>query len=191
VERSGLRPRENFVEGRAVVNNRLYRSRTDRMVAGVCGGLGEYFGIDSTLVRLFFVVAAILTGGLMILIYLVMMLVIPGEPFGLAKPTPAESMDEPSTPTPSEPPPGIDEPPQFSFGSGSIAGSSRFSSTPTTYDQIGRRRQLVGWGLVALGTLVLMANLNLLGWLNLHVTWPGFLILAGVLLLLRQHYQRY
>ncbi len=174
-----------------MITNRLYRSRTDRMVAGVSGGLGEYFGIDSTLVRLFFVIAAILTGGLMILIYLVMMFVIPGEPFGLAKPMSAESMDDPSTPNPLEEPSGIDEPSRFSFGRGSIAGSSRFSSTPATYDQIGRRRQLVGWGLVALGALVLMANLNLLSWLNLHVTWPGFLILAGVLLLLRQHYQRY
>lgn len=161
------------------------------MVAGVSGGLGEYFGIDSTLVRLFFVITAILTGGLMILIYVVMTVVIPGEPFGLAKPTSAESMDDPSNPNPLEQPSGINDPPRFSFGSGAIAGSSRFSSSPTTYDQIGHRRQLMGWALVALGALVLMANLNLLSWLNLHVTWPAFLILAGFLLLLRQHYQRY
>ncbi len=172
-------------------NNRLYRSRADRMVAGVCGGLGEYFGIDPTLARLFFVIAAIFTGGLMILVYLVMILVIPAEPFGLARPASAESMANPATPNPLESPAGNDEPPQFGFGGGSIAGSSHFDTAPMSYEPIQHRRQLAGWALIALGALVLMANLNLLSWLNLHVTWPAFLVLAGVLLLLRQHSRRY
>ena len=58
---------------------RLYRSRTDRMIAGVCGGLGEYFGIDPTLVRLLFVFAALFYGP-GILAYLILMLVVPEEP---------------------------------------------------------------------------------------------------------------
>ncbi len=37
---------------------KLYRSRTDSMIAGVCGGLGKYFEIDATLIRLVFVVAS-------------------------------------------------------------------------------------------------------------------------------------
>ncbi len=49
------------------------------MIAGVCGGLAEYFGIDPTLVRLFFVFAA-LAGGPGLIIYLVMMLVVPEKP---------------------------------------------------------------------------------------------------------------
>jgi phage shock protein C len=58
---------------------RLYRSRTDRMIAGVCGGLGEYFGIDPTLVRLLFVFAALFYGP-GVLAYLILMLVVPEEP---------------------------------------------------------------------------------------------------------------
>jgi phage shock protein C len=58
---------------------RLYRSREDRMIAGVCGGLGEYFGIDPTLVRLLFVFAALFYGP-GILAYLILMLVVPEEP---------------------------------------------------------------------------------------------------------------
>jgi phage shock protein C len=38
------------------MTNRLYRSRKDRLVGGVCGGLGAYFGIDPVIVRLVFVV---------------------------------------------------------------------------------------------------------------------------------------
>jgi phage shock protein PspC (stress-responsive transcriptional regulator) len=41
---------------------RLYRSRTDKKIAGVCGGLGEYFGIDPTVVRLVAVIALIGSG---------------------------------------------------------------------------------------------------------------------------------
>ncbi|MBQ6747183.1 MAG: PspC domain-containing protein [Bacteroidaceae bacterium] len=56
----------------------LRRSRTDKMVAGVCGGLGKYFGLDSTILRLVFVLLLIFAGtGL--LAYLIMWLVIPYE----------------------------------------------------------------------------------------------------------------
>ena len=41
---------------------KLYRSRTHRMVAGVCGGLGEYFNVDATLIRALFLVLAVFGG---------------------------------------------------------------------------------------------------------------------------------
>ena len=41
-------------------NKQLYRSRENRMIGGVCAGLGEFFGIDPTIVRLFFVFGALL-----------------------------------------------------------------------------------------------------------------------------------
>lgn len=60
---------------------KLYRSRKQRMIAGVCGGLGEYFGIDPTLMRLIFVVAGLFSGGLLAIIaYLIFMIVVPEEP---------------------------------------------------------------------------------------------------------------
>lgn len=57
---------------------KLYRSKTDRRLAGVCGGLGEYFGIDSTLVRLGFALFT-LAGGSGLFIYLIAALIIPEE----------------------------------------------------------------------------------------------------------------
>jgi phage shock protein C len=57
----------------------LYRSRNERMLMGVCGGLGEYFKIDPTLVRLAFVIATLL-GGPGLIAYIVLMIVVPEEP---------------------------------------------------------------------------------------------------------------
>lgn len=57
---------------------RLYRSRDNRMIAGVCAGLAEYVEIDPTIVRLLFVLG-IFAGGATFWAYLVMMLVIPEE----------------------------------------------------------------------------------------------------------------
>ena len=58
---------------------KLYRSRVDRKIGGVCGGLGEYFGIDPTLVRLLFVLGLLGVGGTL-LAYLILLIVIPEEP---------------------------------------------------------------------------------------------------------------
>ena len=58
---------------------RLYRSRTDRMIGGVCGGLGKYLNVDPTLVRLVFALTA-LFGGPGLLAYLIMLIVVPEEP---------------------------------------------------------------------------------------------------------------
>lgn len=58
---------------------RLYRSRTDRMLAGVCGGIADYLGADPTVVRIVTVVVALLPGPA-ILAYLAAWLLIPEEP---------------------------------------------------------------------------------------------------------------
>ena len=59
---------------------KLYRSTSDRMVAGICGGLGEYFDIDSTVVRLIAVFGTIFTGSALFWAYIIMLVVIPEEP---------------------------------------------------------------------------------------------------------------
>ncbi len=58
--------------------NRLYRSRNDRMLAGVCGGLGDYFGVDSSLIRLALVLL-IIFGGTGVFAYIIAWIVIPEE----------------------------------------------------------------------------------------------------------------
>jgi phage shock protein PspC (stress-responsive transcriptional regulator) len=59
---------------------RLYRSRSDRMLSGLCAGLGTYVGIDPTIVRLVFALGSIFLFPIPIIVYLVMMLVVPEEP---------------------------------------------------------------------------------------------------------------
>jgi phage shock protein C len=59
---------------------KLYRSVTDKMLAGVCGGLAEYFAIDPVIVRLIFVLAVIF-GGSGILAYIILWIIIPQKPF--------------------------------------------------------------------------------------------------------------
>ncbi|MBO5902134.1 MAG: PspC domain-containing protein [Alistipes sp.] len=60
------------------MDKKLRRSRTDRKISGVCGGLAHYLGIDSTAVR---VAMALLTlfGGMSLIVYLVMWLIMPEE----------------------------------------------------------------------------------------------------------------
>ncbi|MEV6706754.1 PspC domain-containing protein [Micromonospora wenchangensis] len=92
----------------------LRRPTTDRMVAGVASGLGRYFAVDPTLVRVLFAVATLVTGGVAALAYPVMWFLMPEEPAGApAWPHPADPMAQPrpawqqaaptARPTPAEP----------------------------------------------------------------------------------------
>lgn len=58
--------------------SRLYRSETNRIIAGVCGGLGDYFNIDPTILRVIFILLTVF-GGSGILIYIILWIVIPSE----------------------------------------------------------------------------------------------------------------
>ena len=57
---------------------RLYRSKKERIIAGVCGGLGEYFGIDPTIVRIIWVLLGLM-GGSGIIAYIIAWIIIPEE----------------------------------------------------------------------------------------------------------------
>lgn len=63
---------------------KLYRSRTNKMIAGICGGLGDYFNVDPTIVRIAFVVISLLPGP-SIIFYLLGWIIIPVEPAGADK----------------------------------------------------------------------------------------------------------
>lgn len=58
---------------------KLYRSRADRRIGGVCGGLANYFNIDATMVRLLFILGLLFVGGTFFA-YIILMIVIPEEP---------------------------------------------------------------------------------------------------------------
>ncbi len=139
---------------------RLTRSRSDYMLGGVCAGLGHYFGIDPTIVRLIFVLLAI-SGGSGVLLYLVLWIVIPredltqgpltGDEFGRRARQMGEEMRQ-------------------------------VAAQPNT-----RTAQFLGIALVVVGLIYLVQNLHLpwLNWFNVNIAWPAVLIIAGILLLSR------
>jgi len=64
-------PRENL--------KRLYRSGTERVLGGVCGGIGEYFNVDPTIIRLLWVAFSLLFG-VGIIVYLIAWIIVPRNP---------------------------------------------------------------------------------------------------------------
>ena len=64
--------------------NQICRSRNHRMIAGVCGGIAEYFGLDPTIVRIAFVIGALvmapMSAPLVVLLYSILAMLLPLEP---------------------------------------------------------------------------------------------------------------
>ncbi|MGE5509398.1 MAG: PspC domain-containing protein [Chitinophagales bacterium] len=145
------------------MNRRLYRSRNERMIAGVCGGLAEYFNLDPTLVRLLWVVTA-LPGGIGAFLYFVAWLIVPEEPALRAEWRPAGA--------------GDDEDPAEEAPRRTEADEERERAAR------GERRNLAGLILVGLGVLFLLDNL--FPWYRMHrFFWPVVLIVIGLWIALR------
>ncbi|MCK9219958.1 MAG: PspC domain-containing protein [Bacteroidales bacterium] len=153
-------------------SKRLYRSNTDKKIAGVAGGLGEYFSLDPLLFRLIFVIL-LLAGGGGLLIYIVLWIITPEKPFeqpaniNFAADEPisesGQSSSEegaPFTPDPADP--IINKPPQTTKRKkGSLIG---------------------GLVLITLGALFLADEL--IPTINFGDLWPLILVAIGVGLLI-------
>ena len=152
---------------------RLYRSSSERMVAGVCGGFGEYFGIDPTIVRVIFVLATIVTVFLLgIAAYLALWLIIPSEE-SLGRPT-RESMRK-----------NVEEIAQSARELGSEVQATLSGAKKADVSHI-ERLSLVGLVLVIVGILFLMGNLNPLDWLHWDRLWALIIVGIGLYLLWRR-----
>lgn len=149
-------------------SKRLFRSRTDTMVGGVCGGLGAYLGIDPTIVRLFFVLLAF-AKGIGFALYFILWIVVPRE--GAEE---GASLEE-----------------NIQTGAEEIAERAREMGEELQKGVrvSGHQASLfIGGALILIGIFYLLDNLNIywLSWLRWDVVWPFILIAAGVLLLVRQ-----
>jgi phage shock protein C len=158
------------------MQTKLYRSRKDRMLGGVCGGLGQYLGIDSLFVRLFFVLLA-LGPGIGVMLYLVLWILIPSEDReGSWEPTYGEPVGEGGATT---------------TGSDEIGRRARNIGTDIR-EAVNRPNPqaavIIGGSLVFLGVIYFLQNLEIpwLSWMNFDSLWPFLLILGGIALLTRQ-----
>ncbi len=147
------------------MTNKLYRSQTDRMLGGVCGGLAKYLNVDLTIVRLFFVVLTLL-GGFGPLIYFIMWIVVPLEGYTYTDTHPERFDGE-----------DIKE----------RAGMVRDDFISAVKQPNQNTARFIGIALVLAGGFFLVRQLNLpwLNWLDSGVIWASLILLAGIALLMK------
>src|ERR1700687_4392 len=154
---------------------RLERSHTNKVVAGVCGGIAEYLQVDATLVRVFFVVGSIVTGGLGLLGYvvLVVLMPLPGHPAPFVKSSGVTTAtlegaanSDPAATTP--------------------VAAAPVAPAPTDPEAAERRRWAFGLFLIALGVIFMFSNAGVFRIVRWDLVWPLVLIAIGVLFLVQR-----
>lgn len=151
------------------MTTRITKSKTDRVIDGVCGGLAEYFGIDSLLVRLVFV-ALFFISGIGIILYIVLMIIMPK----------AQSIEQSPKET-------IQENVREMGERVKEAGKGLGSALTTNEEE--KHSHSSGWLgilLILIGIIFLLKNLNLIRWLNEDLIWPIIIILVGAWLLIKR-----
>ncbi|MHB8990215.1 MAG: PspC domain-containing protein [Chloroflexota bacterium] len=184
------------------MTKRLHKSRTERMIAGVCGGLAEYFDVDPVFMRLAFVLLAFLTG-IGFLLYPLLWIIMPEE--GSIERPPrdvvrenldrmredAERLGEQlRTTTGGSAPAAAGTASESQESSSEPRGDASLTVAETpTYSQprpAGDRQFIAGVIVLLLGVLLLLQNLNLFWWASLWRLWPLLLVAVGAFLLYRQ-----
>jgi phage shock protein PspC (stress-responsive transcriptional regulator) len=147
------------------MQNRLYRSSTDKMLGGVCAGLGKYLRVDITIVRLFFVVLT-MVGGFGPVLYFILWIVVPSEEHA-TPPGQTEHLDGPEL--------------------RERAGMVRDDFVNAVSSPSQNTAKFIGIALVLMGGFLVLKQLNVtwLSWLNSGVIWAALILLAGVALLVR------
>lgn len=148
------------------MGDRLYRSRRDRMLAGVAGGLAEMWDADPALIRVIWALLVIFTGGIALLVYIVMAIVVPEE----------DEVD------PAQPPPAAGHPTRSTLA-GETPGSMPLAETGETAQTAMSAPQAREQARAARRA----ARAERGGGLSPGVLFGGFLILLGVFFLVREY----
>jgi phage shock protein C len=167
------------------MNGRLYRSRRDRVLAGVAGGLADYLDIDPSLVRVMWAVLMVFSGGALFLVYIAMAIVVPEEPAGAGRSYAMESGQTSSgSSATSESPDNTDT---AAVATRSDWGRGSAANDDDRY-RWGRRERRGSGGLVVGVILIVIGGIFLLREyvpaLDWDRVWPIILIAVGVVLLL-------
>ncbi len=171
------------------MEKRLYRSRTDRMIGGVCGGLGAYFGVDPSLIRLAFVLLLVF-GGSGFLLYVILWIVLPEEGRAYASPEAAARANAQEIASRAR---QFGEDVKSAFDGSSATdeeGQGTPSSQPAPESAPAQAAPaggswVVGLVLVGLGVLFLLNN-AFPGFFSFVQWWPIILVLIGAAMLYGQ-----
>jgi phage shock protein C len=160
------------------VDDRLYRSPDDRMLAGVAGGVAERLDTDPSIIRIVWAVLIFLTGGLALLVYVVMAIVVPERPSD--GPTRATGADDAMTADPGPVPAGSWLAPD---GSTVPVGTASAPRPRRRRDPADRARIGFVGGLVLIGIGAIFLVRQLIPAFDFDLLWPALLIGLGVVLL--------
>jgi phage shock protein PspC (stress-responsive transcriptional regulator) len=148
------------------MENKLYRSRKDRMLFGVCGGLGKFFGVDSTIIRIVFVLLAFTGFG--ILAYIVIAIIAPVEES--QKSTPQDIIEENAA--------DIKETAN-KLGNdlrNTFSGKGKDTEDDSLKEQT-RRNSALGIVIIIIGVICLLGVFNLFSWVH----WWGAIGAAALI----------
>jgi phage shock protein PspC (stress-responsive transcriptional regulator) len=134
--------------------NSLSRSRSDRVIAGICGGLGNYFDIDPIIFRILFVLLVVF-GGSGVLIYIILWIVVPEEGEAERKGEVSEKIKE---------------------GANKMAEEIKESSPDTKHSG----RALAGIIVILVGLMFLGQNFIPRWYINFWKLWPLLIVVVGV-----------
>lgn len=146
------------------MTEQLHRSSTNKVIAGVCGGLAEYFNIDATLVRLLWALAFFLAGTGFIL-YILAWVIIPDDPANVRR----EGYAVPGASGPEEQ--GGNTP-------------DALSGTGNGYRREDKRHLVLGLTLIVLGVFFMLDRI--FPFFRLHNLWPLILIIIGIMILMKK-----
>lgn len=142
------------------MTEQLYRHPTDRAIAGVAGGMAAWLRLDPSLVRVVWVLLAVFSGGLFVLVYLVMMVVVPLAPPGWTPGSPGPGSATWGQAPASGPPPGTwpasgpapGDVPSAAPGDWLAEGAPAADGSPGTTPANGWGTSAAPWGTPAAGT---------------------------------------
>jgi phage shock protein PspC (stress-responsive transcriptional regulator) len=183
---------ERLQRGRGIVStqttaHRLRKNSSEKMLFGVCSGLGTYFSIDSVLVRVVFVILTV-TGGAGILLYLALAVIMPRDDVAA---TPGAVMRDNLSAMPQEAVQAarqVGQDVEAAFRQGDPPSSGPIAPASVSDGPAQARRgatTALAIVLIAVGAIFLAGNLGLFR-LRWDLIWPAVLIGAGVLLLARR-----
>ena len=155
------------------MTRRLYRSRDDRVIAGVCSGLGAYFGIDPTIVRVI-AVLSIFVGGLGGVTYIILAIIVPLE--GSSATEPGDTIKE-----------NVDDIKETASEIGRDIQSTYARDRVEAEEETALRSRRFNWlgiAVIVFGVVLLLGNFNVFWWFNWGILWPLPVIAIGILLII-------